>query len=143
MIRALVLLSAASVLAAGLWGCGSQSDPSTGASGRVATAQSTADGSASITTAVLPAPRKSRAASAGRRACQGRTPRQVRQRYEQAAAAHANAADRRFLRSVVKQGGPTTVPLAARLYSMTVSKSSLVDAFSACAHVLSLKESLR
>jgi hypothetical protein len=67
----------------------------------------------------------------------------VRQTYIEEAARGANAADRRFLHAVAEQHRPTTVLLAARLYSMTVSKSSRVDAFSACAHVLSLKESSR
>jgi hypothetical protein len=90
---------------------------------------------------VLPAPRKSAAARAGSRACRHLTPDRVFRAYVKAASAHANAADRRFLTSAARRSGPPTVPLAARIYSMTVPKSSRADAFSACAHVLSLKES--
>jgi hypothetical protein len=132
-LAVLATLTVGSTLAA----CGADGEP-TRTTGSTASANRSA-----ATSAVLPKPRESAASRAGARACSGRTPARVRQTYIKAAARRANAADRKFLRAVSAQHGPTTVPLAARLYSMTVSKSSRVDAFSACAHVLSLKESSR
>jgi hypothetical protein len=74
-------------------------------------------------------------------ACRGRGIEQVRATYLKRARQSATQPDRRFLKLVAEQDAPTTVPLAARIYSMTVSKSSRADAYTACAHVLSLKES--
>lgn len=77
------------------------------------------------------------------RVCIGRTPAEVRSMYEKKAAVDPTRAARQFLNSVAHDGPETPVPLAARLYSMTVPKSSRVDAFVACAHVLFNKESSR
>lgn len=93
-------------------------------------------------TVVLPAPRPGRAARAAR-VCANRSPARVRKTYINAAVRHADAADQRFLAAVARHGAATSVPLAARIYAMTVPKSSRVDAYVACAHLLSLKESSR
>jgi hypothetical protein len=124
-----------------LAGCGSNSAPD-GAS-RPKAPVTTQAASVTRSSVVLPAPRKSRAARVAARDCGRRSARQVRATYEKTAAAHAAAPDRRFLRIVTAQHAPTTAPLAARIYAMSVPKSSRVDAYVACAHVLSLKESSR
>lgn len=88
----------------------------------------------------FPAPSPSATSRIARRACEDRSPEQVLRVHRTAARSGADAAGRRFLASAAKSDSPTSVPLAARVYSMTVKKSRRTDAYVACAHVLSVKE---
>jgi hypothetical protein len=88
-------------------------------------------------------PPRTAVAKAATRACAGHTPRQVRRAYAKKASDAASRTERKLLRSALERQTQTSVPLAARLYSMTVSKSSRADAYVACAHVLFSKESSR
>jgi hypothetical protein len=139
-LRSVVKWSVIALMFMSMAGCGSGVDDAKRSAGSSRTSQA---GSPQLVTKAYDNPPDTAAARAAKRACTGRTPAQVRSTYGKAAAVDATRADRRFLKAVAQDGPQTSVPLAARLYSMTVSKSSRADAFVACAHVLLSKESSR
>jgi hypothetical protein len=137
--RGLAILVAVALTPVVLSGCGSQAE------------RSSANTPGDRTTQTISVPRtkafdkppRTAAAKAARRACTGHTPQQVRRAYAKKASNAASRAERKFLKAALARQAETSVPLAARLYSMTVPKSSRADAFVACAHVLFTKESSR
>lgn len=90
----------------------------------------------------FPPPPATAAARAAGRVCRGKSAGRVRSAYLDKALAGASRTERRLLTAAAKQR-PASVPLAARIYAMTVKKSRRPDAYVACAYVLSLKESSR
>jgi len=136
----LAITAAVVLTPAALLGCGSQAERS---GPKTSAERATQTVATPRTTAFDRPPPRTAAAKAGTRACSGRTPHQIRRAYTTKATKAAGRTERKLLKAALARQAETPVPLAARLYSMTVPKPSRADAFVACAHVLFTKESSR